>query len=172
MVGTSQDHNVQCENKVESKVSSLSLISVHSDEYFMKQAYQQALVAFDEGEVPVGAIVTCDNRIIGKSYNQTERLEDSTAHAEMLAITAASNNLGSKYLAECTLYVTLEPCVMCAGATFWSQISRIVYGASDPQRGYSIYGTKILHPKTELVSGVMEKESKGLLDDFFKKIRN
>ena len=138
----------------------------------MKQAYQQAVTAFDEGEVPVGAIVTCENRIVAKAYNQTERLNDSTAHAEMLALTAASNSLGSKYLADCTLYVTLEPCVMCAGATFWTQISRIVYGASDPLRGYSVYGNKILHPKTELVSGLMEKESKALLDDFFRKIRN
>lgn len=138
----------------------------------MKQAYQQAVMAFDEGEVPVGAVVTCDNRIIAKAYNQTEKLEDSTAHAEMLALTAASSNLGSKYLVDCTLYVTLEPCLMCAGATFWTQISRIVYGASDPIRGYSLVGNRILHPKTELVSGVMQAQCKSLLDDFFRKIRN
>ena len=150
----------------------MSLLSVHSDEHFMKQAYQQAMIAFKEGEVPVGAVVTCDNRIVAKAHNQTEKLEDSTAHAEMLALTAASNNLGSKYLVDCTLYVTLEPCVMCAGATFWTQISRIVYGALDPIRGYSLHGSKILHPNTELVSGVMQAESKSLLDDFFRKIRN
>ena len=150
----------------------MSLLSVHSDEHFMKQAYQQAMIAFKEGEVPVGAVVTCDNRIVAKAHNQTEKLEDSTAHAEMLALTAASNNLGSKYLVDCTLYVTLEPCVMCAGATFWTQISRIVYGALDPIRGYSLQGSKILHPNTELVSGVMQAESKSLLDDFFRKIRN
>ncbi len=154
------------------KPDPLSLLSLHSDDYFMKQAYQQALIAFDEGEVPVGAVVTCENRIVAKAYNQTEKLEDSTAHAEMLALTAASNHLGSKYLMDCTLYVTLEPCLMCGGASFWTQINRLVYGAPDTSRGYSLAGAAVLHPKTEVVAGVLLTESKELLDDFFRKIRN
>lgn len=146
-------------------------LSIHSDEHFMKQALNQALMAFEEGEVPVGAVVTCDNQIIAKAYNQTEKLNDSTAHAEMLALTSASNHLGSKYLVDCTLFVTLEPCLMCAGATFWTQIGRIVFGAADPLRGYSAVGPNALHPKTEIVSGIMKAESRRLLDDFFRKIR-
>ncbi len=147
-------------------------LSVYSDEHFMKQAFAQAQIAFEEGEIPVGAVVVCENKIIAKDHNRVERLNDATAHAEMLAITAAQNNLGSKYLNECTLYVTLEPCIMCAGALFWTQIGKVVIGASDKERGFSKHGTAILHPKTELKQGVMAAESEVLIKDFFKKIRS
>jgi tRNA(adenine34) deaminase len=142
-----------------------------SDEYFMKEAFKQAQYAFEEGEIPVGAVVVASNRIIAKAYNQTERLTDITAHAEMLAITSASNYLGSKYLKDCTLYVTLEPCPMCAGALYWSQISKIVFGAKDEKRGFSSISNKFLHPKTEVISGVMKEESEAILQEFFKKLR-
>lgn len=138
-----------------------------SDEYFMQQALKLAQRAFDEDEIPVGALVVCDNKIIGKGYNQTERLKDVTAHAEMLALTAAFSALNSKYLKECTLYVTLEPCVMCAGALYWSQISRIVFGAHDEKRGYQQVKPDLLHPKTVLHSGVLASESERLLKEFF-----
>ena len=139
-----------------------------TDEYYMKMALREASYAYEEDEVPVGAIVICNNKIIGKGYNQTEKLKDVTAHAEMLAITAASNYLGSKYLEECTLYVTLEPCLMCAAALKWARISRLVYGAKDPKAGYSITSNKVLHPKTELTLGVMGNECGHLLKEFFK----
>jgi tRNA(adenine34) deaminase len=145
------------------------MLSVYSDTHFMKQALVEAQKAADEGEIPVGAVITCDNIIIARTHNQTELLTDVTAHAEILAITAASSNLGSKYLAECTLYVTLEPCVMCAGALAWSQIGRIVYGATDEKRGFMLFGGKsLLHPKTKLEMGIMEHECGILMKDFFK----
>ncbi|TXN37433.1 nucleoside deaminase [Flagellimonas hymeniacidonis] len=141
------------------------------DTYFMKKALQEAEFAFANGEVPVGAIVTVNNRIIGRAHNLTERLNDVTAHAEMQAITAASNFLGGKYLHGCTLYVTLEPCQMCAGALYWSQISKIVYGASDLERGFNVIGGQ-LHPKTEIVGGILENEASELLKRFFIQKRN
>ena len=142
-----------------------------SDEYFMEQALQLAAQAAEEGEIPVGALVVCGQRIIGKGHNQTERLHDVTAHAEMMALTAATNYLGAKYLPDCTLYVTLEPCVMCAGAIFWTQIGRVVFGARDEKRGFSRISTDILHPKTLLTGGVLADESRQLLLDFFRGLR-
>jgi tRNA(adenine34) deaminase len=133
----------------------------------MKKALQEAEIAFEKGEIPVGAIVVIENRIIAKSHNLTEILNDVTAHAEMQSITAAAHFLGGKYLKDCTLYVTLEPCQMCAGALYWSQISKIVFGAFDSQRGFTKMGTK-LHPKTEVVSGVLAIEAGQLMQDFFK----
>jgi tRNA(adenine34) deaminase len=141
------------------------------DNYFMKRALDEAEIAFDKGEVPVGAVVVIDNRIIARAHNLTELLNDVTAHAEMQAITAAANFLGGKYLHNCTLYVTLEPCQMCAGALFWSQISTIVYGAKDDQRGYKTIGAK-LHPKTTVRSGVMAKEASEIMKRFFIDKRN
>lgn len=146
-------------------------LTVYTDEHFMREAYKQALYADEENEIPVGAVVVCNNRIIAKAYNQTERLNDVTAHAEMLALTSAFNNLGAKYLTECSLYVTLEPCVMCAGAGFWAQLKKVVYGASDPNRGFSRLESNILHSKTQVVSAVMAVECKMLIDNFFKRIR-
>jgi len=146
-------------------------LSIHSDEHYMKQALQEAQTAFDEGEIPIGAVVICENKIIAKDHNRVERLSDATAHAEMLALTAAQNYLGSKYLTECTLFVTLEPCIMCAGGLFWTQIGRIVIGAMDKERGYSKFNENIIHPKTDLKTGVMAQESEVLIKDFFKKIR-
>ncbi len=146
-------------------------INPFSDEYFMKQALEEAHKAFDEDEIPVGAIVVCNNRIIARAHNLTERLNDVTAHAEMQAITAAANYLGGKYLKDCTLYVTLEPCNMCAGALAWSQISRIVYGASDKKRGFTAFSPSPLHPRTELVTGILEEESASLVKNFFVKKR-
>ena len=137
------------------------------DAYFMRQAIQEARKALESGEVPVGAIIVKDNRIIARAYNLTERLNDVTAHAEMQAFTAASEALGGKYLRECTLYVTLEPCVMCAGASSWAQIGRIVFGASDPERGFNSISVKMLHPKTEVIGSIMAKECSALLKEFF-----
>lgn len=145
--------------------------NIFGHEYFMQQALKEAQKAFDEDEIPVGAIVVCENRIIGKGYNQTERLNDVTAHAEMLAITAATNFLNGKFLEDCTLYVTLEPCVMCAGAIFWARPDRVVFGASDEKRGFLQKSRDILHPKTELVKGVMEYDSSLLLREFFARKR-
>jgi tRNA(adenine34) deaminase len=147
------------------------MIEIYTDEYFMNEALKEAKIAYDDGEVPVGAVVVCKNRIIGRAHNQTERLTDSTAHAEMLAVTSASNYLGSKYLNECTLYVTLEPCVMCAGALHWVQLMKLVYGAEDVQRGYTLVSSPLLHPRTEVLKGVKRQESKTLVDDFFRRIR-
>ena len=146
-------------------------INPFTDEYFMKQALQEAHNAFEEDEIPVGAIIVSHNRIIARAHNLTERLNDVTAHAEMQAITAAANYLGGKYLKDCTLFVTLEPCNMCAGALAWSQISRIVYGASDTKRGFTSFSPSPLHPRTELVAGVLEKESASLVKSFFAKKR-
>lgn len=139
--------------------------------YFMKKALQEAEIAFEKGEIPVGALIVIDNRIIARTHNLTELLTDVTAHAEMQAITAASNFLGGKYLHNCTLYVTLEPCQMCAGALYWSQISKIVYGATDEERGCMALKTK-LHPKTEIVGGVLAEEASQLLKRFFIEKRN
>ncbi|WP_417936041.1 nucleoside deaminase [Flagellimonas algicola] len=141
------------------------------DNYFMKKALQEAQIAFENGEVPVGAVVAVNNRIIGRAHNLTERLKDVTAHAEMQAITAASNFLGGKYLHGCTLYVTLEPCQMCAGALYWSQVSRVVYGAPDLERGFKVMGGH-MHPKTEVVGGILEHESSEMLKRFFIQRRN
>ena len=141
------------------------------DTYFMKKALQEAEAAFEKGEVPIGAIIVIDDKIIARAHNLTELLNDITAHAEMQAITAASNFLGGKYLINCTLYVTLEPCQMCAGALYWSQISKIVYGARDEERGYINLKTT-LHPKTQIVGGVLEEESAQLLKRFFIEKRN
>lgn len=146
-------------------------MSFFSDEYFMEIALQQAQIAAEKGEIPVGAVVVCNNRIIAKTHNQTEQLIDVTAHAEIMAITAAAGYLGSKYLKDCTLYVTLEPCLMCAGALFWSQIDRIVYAASDPKRGFEMVSKAVLHPKTQVIKGVLEKESRDILEKFFSKLR-
>lgn len=145
------------------------MLSVHTDTYFMQQALQEARKAYEAGEIPVGAVIVCDHRIIARAHNQTEQLTDVTAHAEILALTAASSHLGSKYLPDCTLFVTLEPCVMCAGALAWAQFGRIVYGASDEKRGFMLYGGKnLLHPKTKLEMGVLEAECSTLLKAFFK----
>ena len=145
--------------------------SVNVDELYMKEALKLAQQAYEEDEVPIGAIIVSQGKIIGKGYNLTERLNDVTAHAEMQAFTAAANFLGGKYLKDCTLYVTVEPCVMCAGASYWTQISRIVYGAKDEKRGYASLNPKIIHPKTEIVSGIMETECSELMRRFFKSKR-
>ena len=143
------------------------MLEVFTDEYFMKQALREAQRAFDAGEVPVGAVVVCGNQIIARAHNNTEQLMDVTAHAEIVAITAASAYLGSKYLPDCTLYVTLEPCVMCAGALSWAQMGRVVYGASDDRKGFMNYGKMLLHPKTKVEFGVLMEESSALLRRFF-----
>lgn len=137
----------------------------------MKEALKEAQKAFDADEVPVGAVIVCNNRVIARAHNLTERLNDVTAHAEMQAITAAANYLGSKYLTDCTIYISLEPCVMCAGALFWSQISRVVYAASDPKRGFTLLEKNVLHPKTKTENGLMKEKAAQLLEDFFKKKR-
>lgn len=137
----------------------------------MKEALKEAQKAYDENEVPVGAIVVCNNKIIARAHNMTEKLNDITAHAEMLAITSATNFLGGKYLNECSMYITLEPCVMCAGALYWSQIKKIVYASKDEKRGFNTVGKNILHPKTSIVSGIMENEASELLKSFFKSKR-
>lgn len=144
--------------------------NIFTDEYFMKKALQEAETAFEKGEIPVGAVVVIDNRVIARTHNLTELLNDVTAHAEMQAITSSANFLGGKYLKDCTLYVTLEPCQMCAGALYWSQISKIVFGARDEHRGFMKMGTQ-LHPKTVVVSGVMENEAATLMKRFFAKKR-
>ena len=141
------------------------------DEIFMQQALIEARAARDEGEIPIGAVIVCNGRIIARAHNFTERLHDATAHAEMLAFTAASEALGAKYLPDCTLYVTVEPCYMCAGAAGWTQVGRIVYGASDPKKGYTRLGREMLHPKTEVVKGVMQEECETLMKEFFKQKR-
>jgi tRNA(adenine34) deaminase len=143
------------------------MIPLYSDEYFMREALKEAQRAYDLEEVPVGAVIVAENRIIARAHNLTEQLNDVTAHAEMQAITSAANGIGGKYLKECTLYVTLEPCIMCAGALGWSQITRIVYGASDPRKGYEASGGRILHPKTTVLSGVLSADCEKLLQQFF-----
>ncbi len=146
-------------------------LSVFSDEYFMKQAMVEAQQAFEEDEVPVGAVIVCKNQIIARAHNQTEQLTDVTAHAEMLAFTSAANFLGGKFLNECTLYVTLEPCCMCAGAAYWARLKRVVFASSDPKRGYSLISLDMLHPKTEVSRGILAEESRQLLQSFFEKKR-
>ena len=145
---------------------------IFSDEYFMQQAYFLAEQAFEEGEVPIGAVIVSQNRIIGKGYNQTERLQDPTAHAEMLAITAACSYAGSKYLQDCTLYVTIEPCPMCAGALRWSQISQLVFGATEPKTGFRKHEPKLLHPQTSWTEGIMSGECMALMQRFFSNKRS
>lgn len=141
------------------------------DKKFMSMAITEARRALQMQEVPIGAVIVCGDRVVGRGHNLVETLSDATAHAEMQSITAAASMLGGKYLKGCTLYVTVEPCVMCAGALAWSQIDRVVYGADDPKRGYTTVGGRILHPKTEVVSGVMREECEALMKDFFKKLR-
>lgn len=138
-----------------------------SHQYFMQKAFQEAKMAFEKGEIPVGCVVVSNNQIIARAHNLTELLTDVTAHAEMQAITAAANLLGGKYLNECTLYVTLEPCIMCAGALAWAQLGTLVYGASDPKRGFSNFSPSALHPKTKIVKGIMDSEATMLMKTFF-----
>ena len=144
---------------------------MYDDNYFMNEALKEAQKAFDADEVPVGAVIVANNKIIARGHNLTERLTDVTAHAEMQAITSAANALGGKYLHECTLYVTLEPCPMCAGALNWAQITKVVYGATDEKRGYSFIGTPLLHPKTLVVRDIMKNECGDILSRFFKEKR-
>lgn len=140
---------------------------LYSDEYFMKEALKEARKAFVKQEIPVGAVIVSDNKIVARAHNMSETLNDVTAHAELLAIGSASNALGSKFLPQATLYVTIEPCVMCAGACFWARLQRIVYGASDPKAGFTKIGRKIIHPATKIDSGVLEKECADLIKNFF-----
>lgn len=137
----------------------------------MRKALQEAELAYEEGEIPIGAVIVCQDRVISRAHNLTETLHDVTAHAEMQAITAAANQLGGKYLKDCTLYVTVEPCVMCAGALGWSQMSRVVYGASDEKRGYKKYAPHAMHPKCEITRGVLEEECRSLMQKFFQERR-
>ncbi len=146
-------------------------LSVFSDKHFMKEALKEAQKAFDADEVPIGAVIVCDNQIIARAHNLSERLKDATAHAEMQAFTAASNFLGNKYLDECTLYVTLEPCIMCASACLWTQIDKIVYGADDKEKGFTRIKQPIIHPKTKVFSGLLEKECSGIIKEFFRQKR-
>lgn len=142
-------------------------MTMTADERYMRKALEEARRAFDADEIPVGAVVVCGDQIIARGHNLTEMLHDVTAHAEMQAITAAAEHLGGKYLDVCTLYVTVEPCIMCAGAIGWSQLGRLVYGASDPKRGYSFFAPMALHPKTKVTSGVLEEECAALMKEFF-----
>ncbi|GGG83748.1 tRNA-specific adenosine deaminase [Parapedobacter pyrenivorans] len=142
-----------------------------SDEVYMKEALNEAHKALEQDEVPIGAVIVSGGRIIGRGHNLTERLNDVTAHAEMQAFTAAANYIGGKYLRDCTLYVTIEPCVMCAGAAYWTQISRVVFGARDEKRGFSTIGSRLLHPKTTVVNGVLERECAELVSSFFRNKR-
>lgn len=146
-------------------------MNLFDDVYFMKQALLEAREAASEGEVPVGAVIVCGDRIIARAHNQTERLNDPTAHAEMLAVTSATSVLGAKYLTDCRLYVTVEPCVMCAGAIGWAQLAVVVYGAPDEKRGFSRYAPQAFHPKTEVRSGILEKECAAEMQAFFRKRR-
>ena len=146
-------------------------MTMTADERYMRKALEEARLAFEADEIPVGAVVVCGDQILARGHNLTEMLHDVTAHAEMQAITAAAEHLGGKYLDVCTLYVTVEPCIMCAGAIGWSQLGRLVYGASDPKRGYSFFAPKALHPKTKVVSGVLEEECGALMKEFFQRKR-
>ena len=146
-------------------------INPFNEKHFMKEALKEAQKALEKEEVPVGCVIVCENEIIARAHNLTERLNDVTAHAEMQAFTSAADFLGGKYLKECSLYVTLEPCIMCAGASYWAQLKRIVYGAKDVKRGFSQLTQNVLHPKTEIVSGVMKDECSKLLTDFFERKR-
>jgi tRNA(adenine34) deaminase len=142
-----------------------------SHDYFMNEALKEARNSFEKDEVPIGAVIVCDNLIIARAHNLTETLNDVTAHAEMQVITAASDYLGGKYLNQCSLYVTIEPCAMCAGALFWSQLGNLIYGAADEKRGYTLLGSDVLHPKTKVIRGILEKEASTLLKSFFEKKR-
>ncbi len=144
------------------------MFSIFSDEHYMRKALEQAQIAYEMGEIPVGALIVCDNQIIAKAHNLTEHLTDVTAHAEILAITAAAEFLGAKYLTDCILYVTLEPCPMCAGALAWAQIGKIVYGAEEQKRGFMRFGKEMLHPKTKIAYGVLQQECADLMTNFFK----
>ena len=146
-------------------------MTMTADERYMRKALEEARLAFEADEIPVGAVVVCGDQIIARGHNLTELLHDVTAHAEMQAITAAAEHLGGKYLDVCTLYVTVEPCIMCAGAIGWAQLGRLVYGASDPKRGYSFFAPKALHPKTKVVSGVLEEECGALMKEFVQRKR-
>lgn len=139
---------------------------------YMKEALREAEIAAAEDEVPIGAVITCRGRIIAKGHNMTERLKDPTAHAEMIAITAATEAMGGKYLSDCTLFVTVEPCPMCAGALAWSQIGKVVYGAADPKRGFSMFAPSLMHPKTEVTGGILEDECSRMVSDFFRNKRS
>ena len=147
------------------------ILSVYSDEHFMREALKEAKNAFNEDEVPIGAVIVCQNQIIARAHNLTERLNDVTAHAEMQAFTSAANYLGGKYLNECTLYVTVEPCVMCAGASYWSQVKRVVFGAYDAKRGFTKINQRILHPKTIFNGGLLEEECTDIMTLFFENKR-
>lgn len=162
---------MKCSENICMEQIKISKIDIKTHEMFMKKALFEAQKAFDMGEIPVGAIVVCNNKIIARSHNLTELLHDVSAHAEMQAITSASSCLGGKYLQQCIVYVTLEPCIMCAGALGWAQVGGIVYGASDNRRGYSIFAPKALHPKTEVISGVLAEECEMLMKTFFKNRR-
>lgn len=146
-------------------------VEMYSDEYFMREALKEAQKAFEGDEVPVGAVIVAENRVIARAHNLTELLKDVTAHAEMQAITSAANTIGGKYLNECIIYITLEPCVMCAGALAWSQIAKVVYGASDSKRGFSLIEHKLMHPKTQVVKGVLAGECESIIKSFFAKKR-
>jgi tRNA(adenine34) deaminase len=151
----------------ESSHPNACLMVLNEDEYYMGLALRQAARALEEEEIPVGAVVVCQGKVVAKAFNQTEILTDVTAHAEMLAITSAAQTIGAKYLKDCTLYVTLEPCLMCAGAIYWAQLGRLVFGASEEKRGFLSMGKQVLHPKTEVVSGILAEESEALLKEFF-----
>jgi len=167
MAGHGPRHDGKLEGKKNFKVS----VVVYNHEYFMRQALDQAKQAFEQNEVPVGAVIVANNKIIAKAHNQTEQLNDSTAHAEMLALTAAFNYLGTKYLTECSMYLSLEPCTMCAGAMFWAQLGQLFIAAPDEKRGYARLQTPVLHPKTKVHWGLMEQESVTLLKTFFSRLR-
>ncbi len=164
-------HCTENDEGYKSKVILAYVMELYTDEYYMGEALKEARKAFEIGEVPVGAVVVCKSKIIARAHNQTEKLTHATAHAVMVTTTAAANYLGSKYLNECTLYVTLEPCVMCAGALLWVQLQKLVYGASDVQRGFTLVSSPLLHPKTEVVTGIKSVETKELIDLFFRRIR-
>ncbi len=147
------------------------MLTVYSDDHFMKKALEEAKRGAEEGEVPVGAVVVANNQIIARAHNQTERLTDVTAHAEILALTAASDYLGSKYLNDCKLYVTLEPCIMCAGALAWAQLDQLIFGAEDPKKGFMRYGKELLHPKTKVSYGILQEECSQIIKGFFQERR-
>jgi tRNA(adenine34) deaminase len=144
------------------------MINPFNDEYYMRKALQEAEKAAEQGEIPIGAVIVCQQQIIARAHNQTERLKDVTAHAEIVAITAAAEYLGAKYLTDCTMYVTIEPCTMCAGALAWAQVGKIVYGAAEDKRGFMRFGREMLHPKTQLAYGVLHDECAALMSNFFK----
>lgn len=143
-------------------------MEIQEEERFMREALREAIIAKEEGEVPIGAVVVCKGRVISRGHNMTERLSDPSAHAEMIALTSATSAVGGKYLDECTLYVTVEPCPMCSAALNWAQLGGLVYGADDPKRGYTIYSPPLLHPRTKVLSGVLKDECSALMTEFFK----